>query len=242
MSNRGTHFGPEISRRRALHLAGLAAGGLAIPRWALALAEQDVAAPAPMPPNEALRRLMQGNQRWASGQAVRPNQGMERRAELVAGQRPFAVVFSCVDSRVPPELIFDQGLGDLLVVRTAGHVIDDAALGSIEFGMEELHISLLLVLGHESCGAVSAAIEALEHHLSVPGRITTVVEGIRPAVERTAGDPGDRVDNAVRTNTQITVDFLRGAQPILSELRAEGKVLIVGGRYDLQSGLVEILF
>jgi carbonic anhydrase len=232
----------RLSRRRALQLAGLSAAGLALGPWKSALSVPLATAASALPtPDEALQLLVEGNQRWAAGLSERPNQDLERRAELATGQQPFAIVFSCVDSRVPPELVFDRGLGDLFVVRTAGQVIDDTALGSIEFGVEELHIPLVLVMGHERCGAVAATLEAIDHEAEPPGRIGTLVAGIRPAVEATRGLPGDPLDNAVRENTRSAAHCLRGARPILDELVSHGSVMVVGGRYDLRTGLVEII-
>jgi carbonic anhydrase len=151
------------------------------------------------------------------------------------------MIFSCVDSRVPPELVFDRGIGDLFVIRTAGHVIDNAALGSIEFGAEELHIPLIVVLGHERCGAVSATVEATAPGMSAeaPGQIGTLVEAIRPAVDQVRDRPGDVLDNAVRANVELTVAALRARSSLLEEAAHHGLV-IVGARYDLDTGGVEI--
>jgi carbonic anhydrase len=192
-------------------------------------------------PDQALQLLLGGNQRWASGQAVHPNQSRDRRVEVAGGQHPIAVIFSCVDSRVPPELVFDQGLGDLLVIRTAAHVLDNAALGSIEFGVEELHIPLIMVLGHERCGAVTASVDAVTQNAHAPGQIEAVVEGIRPAVVQTSAQAGDRVDNTVRAHVALTVERLRQTGPILTEVQEHGALKVVGGRYDLDTGLVELL-
>lgn len=232
---------PVLTRRSALQFAGLSLAGLALAPWLSAHAQVHEREAAALTAEDALQLLLEGNQRWATDRSTQPNRGLARRAEVASGQHPFAVVVSCVDSRVPPELVFDRGLGDLLVVRTAGHVVDDATLGSIEYGVEELHIPLVVVLGHQSCGAVIAAIEAVTHQVAVPGRIASLVEGIRPAVERTMGQAGDVVDNTVRANTVITVEQLRVADPILTELGAHGALLIVGARYDLTTGLIEII-
>ena len=149
------------------------------------------------------------------------------------------MVFSCVDSRVPPEIVFDRGLGDLFVIRTAGHVVDDAALGSIEFGAEELHIPLVLVLGHERCGAVAATLDAIEAGARPHGRIGAIVDGIQPAVTEVQGYPGDILDNAVRANIRLTILRLEESA-ILGGARQAGQLRIVGGRYDLDTGEVEI--
>src|SRR5207253_3201890 len=145
---------------------------------------------------------------WAATQLDRPNQSVERRTAMAGGQQPFAIVFSCIDSRVPPELVFDRGLGDMFVVRTAAHVVDNAALGSIEFGVEELQVPLVVVLGHENCGAVIATIETIEHDEIAPGHISALVDGIRPAVNSAHDRPGDSTDNVVRANTELVVASL----------------------------------
>ena len=164
-------------------------------------------------------------------------------AELKAGnahhvrhqyQHPHAEVLSCSDSRVPPEIIFDQGLGDLFVVRVAGNVATDTELGSLEYGAEHLHIPLLVVLGHESCGAVTAAVQGGE----TEGHIAALISLIKPAVDKSRGMPGNLVANAVRTNVQMVVQQLRSSTPVLSELVAHGKLKIVGGVYSLKTGQV----
>jgi carbonic anhydrase len=198
------------------------------------------AAPAGSGPDEALHELLEGNRRYVEGRTTHPNQDSSRRAEVAAGQHPFALIFSCVDSRVPPEIVFDRGLGDLFVIRTAAHIVDGAALGSIEYGVEELHIPLVVVMGHERCGAVVASIEAVDAGARAPGDIATLVEGIRPSVEAARALPGDRTDNTVRANVQHTVQRL-DASPILHEAWVAGHLKIVGARYDLDSGVVEVM-
>jgi carbonic anhydrase len=140
---------------------------------------------------------------------------------------------------VPPELIFDCGLGDLFVIRTAGQVLDHAVLGSLEFGAAELHIPLLVVLGHSNCGAVHATIEASETYAPIEGDIRFLVAGLQPAVDRARGKPGDMVDHAVRTNVELLVKKLKGAA-VLSEAIEKGALQIVGAVYALDTGKVEI--
>lgn len=182
--------------------------------------------------------MKDGNQRYVANKTVDPNQTEGRRVEVAQGQHPFATILGCVDSRVPPEIVFDRGLGDLFVIRTAGQVLDKAVIGSIEFGAAELGIPLLMVLGHEKCGAVKATIEALEMQAEAEGSIDFLVEGIAPAVEKVKGQSGDLLDNAVRANIENVVSQLKES-PILAEALAAGKIQIVGGRYDLDSGIVE---
>ena len=192
------------------------------------------AEPSSVTADEALARLKAGNERFVSGKVVHPNSDAERRTEVAKGQKPFAIIVGCSDSRVGPEVVFDQGLGDLFVVRTAGNVVDDVALGSIEYAVEHLGAPMILVLGHTHCGAVAAAVAGGEAH----GHVESVVERIKPAVEETKGKPGDAVDNAVRANVRNVVNQLRNAGPILSGMVKSGKLKVVGGVYDLDAGKV----
>lgn len=189
---------------------------------------------------EALATLLAGNARYAEGRQRHTRVTEAARLAAVAGQRPYALVFGCVDSRVPAELIFDCGLGALLVVRTAGHVLDRAALGSIEFGVGVLGVPLALVLGHTRCGAVQAALDAAATGEMPPDAIAALVEGIRPAVERTAAEDGDRVTATVEANTLETVARLR-ATPLLAEAERSGRLTIAGAIYDLASGRVRLV-
>ena len=185
---------------------------------------------------EALGILLQGNQRFVSGQNAYPNQSLERRTQLLEGQHPFAIVLTCSDSRVPPEVIFDQGLGDIFVVRTAGNVLDEIALGSIEYAVEHLKVPLILVMGHQKCGAVSATAAGGE----APGHIASVVEKIMPAVEQARSLPGDLVTNAIDLNIKLITSELRSSEPILLEFVKSSQLEVVGSRYDLDSGLVTL--
>ena len=189
--------------------------------------------------NDALKQLMDGNARFAAAKPTtsKSQDIVRRRADLTSGQKPFAIVVGCSDSRVPPELIFDVGLGQIFVIRTAGEVVDTVALGSVEYAVEHLGTSLIVVLGHESCGAVSAAVSGANE----PGHIADVLKAIRPAVDETKGKPGDPVDNAVRANALDVVKQLRTTAPIIAERVQSGKVMIVGARYDLHTGKVELL-
>ena len=184
-------------------------------------------------PDSVLAELKTGNAHHARHQYQHPHETVARQRELITGQHPHAELLSCADSRVPPEIIFDQGLGDLFVVRVAGNVATDTEIGSLEYGAEHLHIPLLVVLGHESCGAVTAALEG-----KADGHIAALVNLIKPAVDKSRGTPGDLVANAVRTNVQMVVQQLRTSTPILSELVAQGKLKVVGGVYSLETGEV----
>jgi carbonic anhydrase len=187
-----------------------------------------------------LQRLLNGNLRFQRGQAKWPNQTIAQRQAVAQKQSPFAIIFGCVDSRVPPELVFDQGLGDLLVIRTAAHVIDNAALGSIEFGVAELSIPLLVVLGHERCGGVSAAIQAIDHHEAAPGSIQSLVEYISPSVLKAQGQGDARLTSAIQNNITYTLHMLSQSK-IISDAANAGKLTIVGSYYDLDTGAVSIL-
>jgi carbonic anhydrase len=193
-------------------------------------------------PDEALERLKTGAARFMSGGVQRPDQDTAYRATLSKGQHPFACVLSCVDSRVPPEIVFDQGLGDLFVTRTAGQVVDHAVLGSIQYGVAELKIPLLVVLGHEKCGAVKATVEAVEKNSPAGGNdIDVLVAAIKPAVQKADADKAtDVLDASVRNNvTNIVTDL--GTRTILNAAVASGALKVVGARYDLDTGQVEFL-
>ena len=186
---------------------------------------------------EALERILAGNQRWAAGESVYPNQTPDRRRELAAGQPPFAAILGCADSRVPPEIIFDQGLGDLFIVRVAGNVLDNISLGSLEFAVQHFDIPLIIVLGHSGCGAVLAAMDDHE----IQGQIATLVKAVHPALELAKEQPGGTLDRAVRSNVALVVRQLRAAAPILAPLVEAENLKIRGAYYDQASGLVELL-
>ena len=188
-------------------------------------------------PDKALQQLVEGNQRHVAHKLVHPDQTEQRLQDVAKGQHPFAIILGCADSRVPPEIVFDQGLGDLFVIRVAGNILDDAVTGSIEFAAANLGAPLVMVLGHEKCGAVTAALKGE----AVPGHISSLVEAIKPAVEQVKGKPGDLLDNAVRANVKIVVEELKSSRPILADLFKDNKLKIVGGRYDLESGKVDII-
>lgn len=231
---------PALNRRNFIRLSGFAAAGATL----TACVSQPIQPVLPeeaavSSPDEALDRLMVGNQRYVNNRTLPLNESASRRSEVAKGQSPFATIFSCVDSRVPPELVFDRGLGDLFVIRTAGHTLDQAVLGSLEFGVEELKIPLLLVMGHSKCGAVKATAEALEAHAHAHGSIKFLVEAITPAVEQAAGEAGDPLTNCINANIKLTLAKLMESQ-ILSEAVADGRLLIRGGRYELESGKVEL--
>ena len=182
----------------------------------------------------ALRELKAGNEHHVQNRYTDPHRSSSRRQELAKGQHPHAIVLSCADSRVPPEIVFDRGLGDLFTVRVAGNIAGDAEIASIEYAVEHLHAPLVVVMGHQSCGAVAAAIEGGE----APGHLPALIAAIRPAVEKARGLPGNLSENAVRLNVERVVHELRSTKPVLSELVESGKLRIVGAVYSLDSGRV----
>lgn len=192
---------------------------------------------SPISGNTALQKLIDGNKRYVAAKLSHPNQTAERRTEVAKGQHPFAVIVGCSDSRVPPEIIFDQGIGDLFVIRVAGNIVDDVALGSIEYAVEHLAVQLIVVLGHERCGAVEATVKGG----GTAGHIGSLVEAIKPAVEKVKEQPGDLVDNAIKSNVKMIVQKLKSSKPILENLVKKGTLKIVGVRYDLDDGTVEII-
>ena len=189
-------------------------------------------------PRIGIKKLMGGNKRFIEGKTIKPRQDMNTIKSLEKGQQPFATIVGCSDSRVPNEMIFDQGLGDLFIIRTAGQVSAAASYGSMEFAVLKLKTKLIVVLGHTECGAVAAAVERPE---DVPGHIVTLINEIKPAVAKCAHLPGNQVNNAVRQNVIEQVNSLRDLDPILHKNYKNGEILIVGAVYDIQTGKVEFL-
>jgi carbonic anhydrase len=198
----------------------------------------------PLTADQALHDLLAGNQRFALGKTVGPRRGPQEFQTLAHGQFPEALIVSCSDSRVAPELLFDVGVGDIFVVRVAGNIIDGAGVtvkGSIEYAVAELNVPLILVLGHSNCGAVKAAIQHIDDKDELPGAINGMVELIKPAVARSKGMPGDLLENSIRQNVEIGARKLRGLQPILAPRVKDGKLKVLGGVYDLDTGAVTLL-
>jgi len=189
----------------------------------------------------ALAELIAGNRRFVSGAMQHPNASDERRAKLAAGQSPIAAVLSCSDSRVPPEIVFDQGLGDLFVVRVAGNIASPAEIGSLEYAVEHLHVPLIVVLGHDKCGAVAAALEAVESGGTAPGHVGVIVDAIKPAVLTARKQTGDLLANAIRNNVGLVDRQLRDSQPLLAPAAAASKLKIAAAVYSLTSGAVTYL-
>jgi carbonic anhydrase len=209
-------------------------------RFTLAVAMSNMAGDSSyVQPDVALGRLLDGNRRFVAGNSKQPTGPalVQRRYALAKGQKPFAVIVGCSDSRVPPELVFDVTLGDIFVVRTAGEVVDAVALGSIEYAIEHLGTRLIVVLGHQRCGAVSAAVSGATE----TGDIPDVLKAILPAIEETKGQSGDPIDNAVRANVRDIAKRLQSTGPIIPSRVQTGEVKIVAAYYSLDTGQVELL-
>jgi carbonic anhydrase len=194
--------------------------------------------------DEALRRLSDGNQRFVEGKTLSPRRSPADFAAHAGAQYPKAVVISCSDSRVAPEILFDVGVGDVFVVRVAGNVIGGTGVtvkGSVEYGVAELNAPLIIVLGHSNCGAVKAAIQHIEAKDSLPGSIDGLVELVKPAVLASKSMPGNALENAILKNVQMGVDRLKQSAPILAPRVQAGTLKIVGALYDLANGKVKIL-
>ena len=225
------HEQVEAMKRKAVQLA--TSCWLALVASSMASGADGISA------DDALRRLSSGDKRFVAGNSEEPHGAalVERRHTLAKDQKPFAVIVSCSDSRVPPELVFDVTLGDLFVVRTAGEVVDAFALGSIEYAIEHLGTRLIVVMGHQRCGAVSAAVS----RATETGNIPDVLKAISPAVEETKGQSGDSIDNAVRANARDIARHLQNASPIITPLVQTGELKIVAAYYSLDTGKVELL-
>ena len=195
---------------------------------------------SPVTPDQALDELMAGNQRYVTGNNTQHDFGPERGA-LAQSQHPFAIILGCADSRVSPELCFDQSRGRLFVVRLAGNFMDDNGLASMEFGASVLGSSLILVLGHTECGAVKAAVDVVTKGASLPGHLPKLVSYLKEPVEKVRSEGGNIVDRAIRENVVLNAANLRTAEPVLAGLVKEGRLRVVGGIYDLATGKVDIV-
>ncbi len=228
----------NLSRRNSLKfVAGAIGTGILAAR-----AGADLAAPEPaiaqndLTPDAALKQLMDGNKRFVDRKRLNPRQDFGRLTEVAQSQKPFAAMLGCADSRVPSEIIFDQGFGDLFVCRVAGNIATPEEIGSLEFGTLVLGAKVLMVVGHERCGAVSATIKGAQ----VPGQIGSLIDAIKPAVESSKNQPGDSLENAVKANVMLQASRLK-ASPVISKLIQENKLKVVGGYYDLDTGTVTII-
>ncbi|MCI0497048.1 MAG: carbonic anhydrase [Thermoplasmata archaeon] len=187
-----------------------------------------------MDAEEAVETLLEGNNRFMEGASVHPNSGRDRRREVLGGQSPIAAILSCSDSRVPPEMVFDAGIGDIFVVRTAGNVVDEVALGSIEYAVDDLHVPLVVVMGHTFCGAVKAAVEGAEPR----GSIASVIRALAPSVEAARQRGEAVVHHAVIENVRRTVASLVDRSSILRDAAASKRAAMIGAVYDMETGAV----
>ncbi len=230
------------TRREFVRLSGLATGAAGL---GLVPAGAAIGRPAARPDADAvLARLIEGNKRFVKGELAHPGRKPEDFAPLAEGQAPLAIIVGCADSRVAPELVFDQGVGDLFVVRIAGNAVGGAGpfvKGSVEFAVAELGARLIMVLGHGACGAVKAAVEHIDANDALPGSIGGLVDVIRPAAVAAKGQPGDKLDNAIKANVKLGVERLKGLDPILSKLVKSGELKVVGAVYELRTGEVKLL-
>jgi carbonic anhydrase len=228
----------NITRRSAFRLTAGAAAMAVAPQ---AFAANDTAPPKPenvLSPDAALDRLMKGNSRYVDGVSKRHDFRHEREA-LSSGQNPFAAVLSCADSRIAPEYCFDTARGDLFVCRVAGNFASDEMVASLEYAVQVLNTPLIMVLGHDSCGAVSATIKSVKDGTTLPGHLPSLVAAIKPAVDAVQGQSGDMLANAIRRNVVLNVEKLKSAAPILQSFTGDKKIKIVGGIYHLKTGRVE---
>jgi len=228
-----------LTRRNTL--LGAAAMGLF---WANAVHAKETKAP-PKPenvvsPDASLKRLMEGNQRYVEGIARRHDFRHEREA-LAGGQNPYAAILSCADSRIAPEYAFDSGRGDLFVCRVAGNFATEETVASLEYAVAVLAAPLILVLGHDACGAVDATIKSLKDGKPLPGHMPSLVTGLSPSVKAVAEQPGNALDNAILQNVKDTVAKLKTAAPILSAAVEQNKIKVVGGIYRLKDGKVDMV-
>lgn len=223
-----------LDRRHFLRLAALAGAGAALP-WTVSPAN----AADSVAPDEALKSLMDGNARYVAGDMNLSGYTAERES-MAAGQSPRAIILGCADSRVPPEIIFDQNRGQLFVVRVAGNFIEQDGLASMEYAVKVLGSRLIVVLGHSGCGAVEASIQYVKEDAQLPGHLPDLVRAIKPAVEEVKGKPGDMLTNAIEANARYNAAKLSKAAPIVSKAVADGHVKVVSGVYDLETGRVAI--
>ncbi|CAO3431254.1 carbonic anhydrase [Azospirillum endophyticum] len=235
--------GSELTRRHLIKTGGVlagTAGALALAPFPVAAKEKEKPAPAPTP-DEALRRLTAGNARYVANTSRNRDHSAGRAARARA-QFPFAGIVSCADSRVSPEILFDQGPGELFIVRVAGNFVNDDGLASLEYGVKVLNIPLILVLGHTGCGAIGATIKTIQDGMQLPGHLPVLIDALKPGVEAAmARKPADLMAEATAENVRHNVRRLAAAEPILSPLAADGRVKIVGGVYDIATGKVVLL-
>ncbi|MGI0484674.1 carbonic anhydrase [Pantanalinema rosaneae CENA516] len=228
-----------VGRRAFLQLGAIGGIGLGMTArdyfWQTKVAQAAESQPD-LSPDAALQKLMEGNQRFVQQQVQHPHQSHSRLLEVAQAQHPFATILSCADSRVPAEVLFDQGIGDIFDVRVAGNIASPEAIGSVEYAVALLSSPLLMVLGHERCGAVTAAVQKE----ALPGDISTFVKAIQPALTGREEPTPEGIDRAVTANVHYQIEQLQRST-LVSERLKSGKLKVVGGRYDLDTGTVTLL-
>jgi carbonic anhydrase len=238
--NPSINHAPIYSRRNFLKLVSSATAGVALSGGALFAAGETPKPQNVLSPDEALERLKKGNSRYVQGVMKRHDFDAERGA-LAGGQNPYAGILSCADSRIAPEYAFDAGRGDLFVVRVAGNFAEDNGIASFEYAVKFLGTPLLVVLGHDKCGAVDAAIKTVKDGAELPGHLPGLVDHIAPAVKTAMTEPGDLLANAIRDNVLLNIEKLKTASPILSDYVTQDKIRVVGGIYKLKDGRIDWL-
>ncbi|MHC5718625.1 MAG: carbonic anhydrase, partial [Nostoc sp.] len=232
----------EISRRNLLILLG--AGTLSASLGSRLLSSEMVSAnesAASTVADKALKRLLEGNKRYVAGKLLNSERSPSRIDDLEKGQQPFAVVLACSDSRVPPEIVFDQGLGDIFTVRVAGNFLEPGGLASIDYAVEHLKSPPVLVLGHRRCGEVTAVVESIQTGKALPNDISKFSEAIAPAIKSVKNQAGDAVDNAVRANIKYVTNELKTSQLLIAEFVNKGQVKVLGAYYDIDTGVVKVI-
>jgi len=229
------------TRRGFLKVAGISVLGIATHGTGFAAPPMDPPkAENVLSPDAALDRLLVGNERYVEGVTRRHDFKNEREA-LTKGQNPYAAVLSCADSRIAPEYAFDAGRGDLFVCRVAGNLLNDDTVASFEYAVSVLNTPLILVLGHQGCGAVDAAIKSVKSGSTLPGHLPSLVAALTPAVKAVLDQPGDTLSNAIKQNVVLTVAALKSTTPILNKAVEERKIRVVGAVYDLATGRVAVV-
>ncbi len=229
------------ARRGFLKTAACVAASLAIAPQAFAAGSKTPPKPQnEITPDAALKRLLDGNARYIAGTTQRYDFRHEREA-LSGGQNPFAAILSCADSRIAPEFCFDTARGDVFVCRVAGNFATEEIIASLEYAVQVLNAPLIMVLGHEACGAIDATIKSIKDGTTLPGHLPSLVHGLTPAVDAVKGQPGDLLANAIKNNVAMNVDKIKTSTPILQSFVNNDKLHVVGGVYQLKTGKVALI-
>lgn len=233
----------DRSTRREFVQAGLAVTAAMVTGSTALAANTEAQAKERRKPDEVLAALMEGNKRFVEGRLTHPGRSPADFQALAEGQAPDVIILGCADSRVPPEVLFDQGVGELFVVRGAGNMVGSGPIlkGSIEFAVAVLGARLIMVLGHSACGACDSAIKFIDDRKSLPGSIEGLVDYIRPSVRQVEGKPGDKLVNVTKANVMAGVKKLSEMDPILAKMARTGELKLVGAYYDLATGRVELV-